>query len=307
MLAEQNSSNMTKDSTKVLLEHLQDAGILTLGQIQVARQDRKYLNYLDLEEALVLRGWLSSQTVYFFQKKWTEELNQKIKKPLGYYLTESGLLNEQEVEEILEEQKKPNNSLRFGEIAVKKGLIKQKTVDFFIKNLFVKAAQITKTTTIFNNTACDIIKKYLRGRTDFEGAKLNKIKLENASLKGVNLKKSEIIGANLRKINLAKAVLNEANLSNTNFEKAYLRKAQFRSACLQRANLKEADLKEADLKEADLKEANLENAYMIKASCQGADFTGAYLKGAFLYGAFYDRNTVFSQDFDPVKAGMILE
>lgn len=307
MLAENNSLNPTKDSSTILLETLQDAGLITLPQIQVARQDRKYFNYLDLEEALVLRGWIKSQTVYFFQNKWPEELKQKIKKPLGYYLTESGLLTPEDIEAILQEQRKPKNSLRLGEIAVNQGLIEQKTIDFFIKNLFVNAAKITKTTTIFNNIDCDIIKKYLRGRTNFEGAKLNRMKLKGASLKGVNLKKAEIIAADLRKINLAKSILNEANLTNSNLEKAYLRKTKFIAACLQEVNLKEADLKEADFYKANLKGANLENAYMIKASFKGADLSQASFKGAFLYGAYYDKNTIFCQNLDPVQAGMILE
>ncbi|MGF1488453.1 MAG: pentapeptide repeat-containing protein [Prochloraceae cyanobacterium] len=307
MLAEQNPSDSTKDSTTILLDILQDAGILTSAQIQVARQDRKYFNYLDLEEALILRGWIDSKTVYFFQKKWPEELKQKIKKPLGYYLTESGLLTENDVNEIVQEQNKPNNSLRFGEIAIQKGFLKQKTVDFFIKNLFVNGAKITKTTTVFNEIDCDIIKKYLRGITDFEGSKLSQMKLKGVSLKGVNLKKSEIIAADLREINLAKAILNEANLSKSNLEQAYLRKTQFRYACLQGANLKEADLKEADFSEANLTAANLENAYMIKANLKGANLTRAFLQGAFLYGSYYDKNTVFCEDFDPVKAGMILK
>ena len=307
MLTEKKSLNPTKDSTLILLEILQDAGIITFPKIQVARQDRQYFNNLDLEEVLVLRGWVKSETVYFFQKKWTEELQQKIKKPLGYYLTESGLLTDDDIDKMLQEQERITPSLRLGEMAVKKGLIQQKTIDFFIKNLFVKPEKITKTTTIFNKIDCDIIKKYLRGRTDFEASKLSHIKLNSASLKGVNLKKSEIIAADLRKINLAKSILNEANLTQSNLQQAYLRKTQFRSACLKEVNLRGADLKEADLSNANLREANLQEAYMIKANLKGADLTQACLKGAFLYGAYYDKNTVFCEDFDLVKAGMILE
>ena len=307
MLTEQNSLQPTKDSTLILLETLQDAGLLTSPQIQVARQDRKYFNHLDLEEALVLRGWIKAKTIQFFQKKWPEELKQKIKKPLGYYLTESGLLTKDDIEAMLAEQRKLKGSLRLGEIAINKGAIGQKTIDFFIKNLFVNGAKITKTTTIFNDIDCNIVKNYLRGKTNFEGSKLSQMKLKGASLKNINLTKSEIIAADLRKINLAKSILNEANLTHSNFEKAYLRKTQFKSACLKGVNLKEADLKEADFSQANLREANLENAYMIKANFKGADLTEACLKGAFLYGACYDRNTVFGQDFDPVKAGMVLQ
>ncbi len=134
---------LTNTSNKELVETLLQASLITRGQIEVAQQDRKEFPHLELEDILVLRGWLKSQTVDFFLNQWSQELKQKIKQPLGYYLKESALLSEDNLNKILEEQKQNHQDLRLGELAVKLGLIKQETIDFFLVHLVKNTSKST--------------------------------------------------------------------------------------------------------------------------------------------------------------------
>ena len=134
---------LTNSANKQLVEILLKAGLITRAQIEVAEQDRKEFPHLELGDILVLRGWLKSQTVDFFVDQWSQELKQKIKQPLGYYLRESGLLSEDNLNKILEEQKQNNQNLRLGELAVKLGYIKQETIDFFLIHLVKNTSKST--------------------------------------------------------------------------------------------------------------------------------------------------------------------
>ena len=125
----------TKNSDQELVEILLKSDLITRGQIAVAKQDRKEFSHLELGDIFVFRGWLTSQTVNFFQNQWSQELKQKIKQPLGYYLRESGLLSEDNLNQLLEQQKQNDQNLRIGELAVKLGFLKQETIDFFLEHL----------------------------------------------------------------------------------------------------------------------------------------------------------------------------
>lgn len=115
-------------------EILQDAGLITAPQIQVALNDQKHYQEMRLGEILALRGWIKQDTADFFVEEWFKSIARRPKHPIGFYLNRAGLLTEQQIQLILQEQ---NKSLqRFGTIAVSQGLIKQNTVDFFLKNLF---------------------------------------------------------------------------------------------------------------------------------------------------------------------------
>lgn len=81
--------------------------------------------------------------------------------------------------------------------------------------------------------------------------------------------------------------------------------ADLAGADLRGADLGEALLSAADLSQADLAGCNLFRADLTEANLCGADLRDANLLGADLCGAFYDAQTIFSDDFDPVRAGMI--
>lgn len=113
---------------------LQDAGLITSPQLEVALRDQAYYQDMRLGEILALRGWVKQDTADFFVQEWFKLINQRIEHPIGFYLQKAGLLSEQDIKEILLEQHQ--YSLRFGDTAVKKGLIKPNTVEFFLQNLF---------------------------------------------------------------------------------------------------------------------------------------------------------------------------
>lgn len=122
--------------SQLLGEILREADLITEAQIQVALQDQQY-SPLPLGEILVVRGWLEQETADFFAESWPRMVQTRNRRPLGYYLQQAYLLREDQVNLILEEQRKLG--IRFGSVAVLKGWIKQKTLDYFLDNLIPEA------------------------------------------------------------------------------------------------------------------------------------------------------------------------
>ena len=75
---------------------------------------------------------------------------------------------------------------------------------------------------------------------------------------------------------------------------------------LSKVNLRCADLSNANLVGADLRQANLVGADLSTASLLGANLLGAFLTGADLKGAKYNKETIFSEGFNPKERGMVL-
>ena len=126
---------------KPIGEILQEAGLITSPQLDVALRDQIYylreqIYYEDMRlgEILALRGWIKQDTADFFVEEWFQLINNRREHPLGFYLKKAGLLSEDDIKVILLEQYK--HYLRFGDTAVKQGLIKQNTINFFLQNLF---------------------------------------------------------------------------------------------------------------------------------------------------------------------------
>ena len=119
---------------KPIGEILQEAGLITSPQLEVALRDQIYYQDMRLGEIMALRGWIKQDTADFFVDEWYRLINKRIEHPIGFYLQQAGLLTEQDIKVILLEQNK--HSLRFGDLAVKQGLIKPDTVNFFLQNLF---------------------------------------------------------------------------------------------------------------------------------------------------------------------------
>ncbi|MGB5715166.1 MAG: hypothetical protein WBM44_30135 [Waterburya sp.] len=146
---------MVSKNKKVLGEILQQAGLISNSQIQVALVDREYNQELRLGEILAIRGWIEQQTADFFADEWQFVLEQQAKYPLGYYLEKSGLLTKEQTHSILQEQKKI--WVKFGSVAVLKGLLDQNTLDFFLDSLFPLASSqspfISKPIQKINNLA----------------------------------------------------------------------------------------------------------------------------------------------------------
>jgi hypothetical protein len=115
-------------------ELLEEAALVSAAQISLTLQEQKQYSDLKIGEMLVLRGWISATTVEFFAEQWTELLAQKSRQPLGQYLQRAGLLNAEQITAILREQ--DSLWLRFGSLAVLKGWLKERTLNFFLHHLF---------------------------------------------------------------------------------------------------------------------------------------------------------------------------
>jgi hypothetical protein len=129
---------LKKSNGKPIGEILQEADLISPAQIEVVLRDQTIYQDMRVGEILALRGWLKPETADFFVDKWPSLLRQQDKQPLGFYLQEAGLLDNQQIKEILGLQKQEGHWVRFGKIAVVKGLVSKKTIDFFLNNLSCK-------------------------------------------------------------------------------------------------------------------------------------------------------------------------
>lgn len=116
---------------------LQEAGLITPAQLEVAVNNQKHFDYL-IGEVIALHGWVAQDTVEFFAEQWFNLIHRPNPLPLGHYLQMADLLNQGQIGEILVEQKKMG--LRFGATAVLMGCLKQQTVDYFIAHLKAEMA-----------------------------------------------------------------------------------------------------------------------------------------------------------------------
>ena len=87
--------------TPLLGETLRDAGLITEAQLQTVLGDKQEYKEQKVGEILALRGWLKQETVDFFAEEWTRCLEQGAKYPIGEYLKQAALLNQENIEYIL--------------------------------------------------------------------------------------------------------------------------------------------------------------------------------------------------------------
>ena len=302
-----HNSLITKSSNnKQLGAILSEAGLISAQQIEVALRDQLRNPEMRIGELLALRGWIKQETADFFVEQWQELVKQEAKKPLVYYFRQAALLDEAQIEEILAEKSKRTEKVRFHHVAIQMGLVKQQTVDFFIKNLLIYGNGKKYSRKSSFATPYELLKNYIRGETNFQRSQLKKIKLNYVTLKEVNLSHSNLAGAQLKQANLNNSSFKQADLSNANLEKALLKEVNFESACLNRANLTDAHLEGSNFKDASLREADLRDGYFVNGCFQGADLRDAKLQGANFQGATYDSQTCFDPGFDPTIRGMEL-
>jgi hypothetical protein len=124
--------------TEILIQ----AGLLNEVQVQVALHDQTIHPDMRLGEILALRGWLAEETVDFFELLWAMRVQQADRRNIGQYFLEARLITEVQLNDVLAEQK--ISTLRFGEIAVLKGYIKEETVRYFVQHLFPQNLQLKK-------------------------------------------------------------------------------------------------------------------------------------------------------------------
>jgi len=114
---------------QVLLE----AGLITAKQVSLVLDAQANGQNMRFGEILAEWGWVSQETVDFFADQLPQLATAAHKNPIGYYLKAAKLLNDEQINTILAEQS--HLQLRFGEIAVRNGWVKQKTVDSVLRYL----------------------------------------------------------------------------------------------------------------------------------------------------------------------------
>lgn len=300
------NSSVSKNKKKPLGQLLNEAGLISAQQIEIALRDQFDNPKIRIGQIMAKKGWINQKTADFFVEQWDILVRQEQKHPLVYYFRKAGLLSEADIELILEKQSNQTKKVRFHHLAVEAGLIKQQTVNFFVKSLLIPKNDKKSSKKSAFATPYELLKSYIRGETDFKRSQLKKIKLNNVTLKGVILDHSILINAELKQANLSNSSLKSVNLISANLEKAILKEVDFSGSCLNSANLTDAHLEGSNFFQADLKTADLRHSYLVNVSFQGADLRSAKLDGANLEGATYSNETVFDPEFEPTHWSMRL-
>ena len=139
---------------------LQKAGLITSEQLQKALELQLQYSQMKLGEILILQQGIRVKTIDFFVDRWQETIALGQLFPLGYHLKQACLLTEKQIAAILQEQK--SSSAKFGELAVRRGWIKQDTVDFFLANLPSEPPSLITLNELekYNKTTWQLEKKY---------------------------------------------------------------------------------------------------------------------------------------------------
>lgn len=116
---------------KPLGKILQEADLINEGQIEVALREQGIYTDLKFGEILALHGWVKQKTADFFAEEMLKLIEATSNLKIGNYFYQAGLLSQEDILEILSEQKKLG--VKFAAMAVMRGNIKQKTSDFFLR------------------------------------------------------------------------------------------------------------------------------------------------------------------------------
>jgi uncharacterized protein YjbI with pentapeptide repeats len=134
-LANKKIENMGTFVLKPLGAVLYQADLIPLTVVEQALQFQAKYGDRRLGEILSIWGKIAPETIRFFVEEWPRLFHEVPKEPLGQYFKAAALLDEAQIQEILHQQKQVSG--RFGMIAVRKGWLKQTTVDFFLKHLML--------------------------------------------------------------------------------------------------------------------------------------------------------------------------
>lgn len=134
-----NLSRLIAIQSKTLGEILKEADLVSAWQIESALQTKILQPELRIGEILAQKNLIKPKTADFFAQDWTKAVAASEKNALGYYLKQAAILNSEQIELILAQQR--TTGVRFGTVAVLQGLIKSTTLDFFLTNLFPEELQ----------------------------------------------------------------------------------------------------------------------------------------------------------------------
>jgi uncharacterized protein YjbI with pentapeptide repeats len=279
-------------------EILVEAGLVSLAQIEIALQ-QQFETELKIGEILANKNLIKQKTADFFVEKWPKLLQAEEKKPLVYYFRKAGLLDKNQINQIISKQRASFSAKRFHRLAVEDGYLNQITVDFFLAKLF----KLKTNNNVSVAQPYEILRRYIKGERNFSQTNLMKALLIDISLKEIQLDRSNLQEANLSRINLSYSSLINVNLSLANLAKANLMSVNFENALLNLANLQESNLEQANFTAANLQDVDLTEAYLFHTFFGSADLRGAKLASEYPYEVYYDEKTIFDNSFDPQQAG----
>lgn len=133
--------------TKPLGALLREADLISSFQLKSALDSQITCPELRIGEILAQEGLIKPETADFFAQDWCKIILQPEKNALGYYLQQAAILDKDQIELILAEQRA--TGIRFGTVAVFQGFIKSTTLDFFLTNLFPEEMQHSPFTNIY--------------------------------------------------------------------------------------------------------------------------------------------------------------
>ena len=120
--------------TKPLGKILQEADLISSFELESALSNQVRYPNLKIGEILALDGSIQQKTADFFVRDWSKVVVESEKNALGYYLEQAAILDREQIEIILSQQRA--TGIRFGTVAVFQGFIKSTTLDYFLANLF---------------------------------------------------------------------------------------------------------------------------------------------------------------------------
>ncbi|MEN9520568.1 MAG: hypothetical protein RLZZ381_3156 [Cyanobacteriota bacterium] len=126
-------SRLVAIQTKTLGEILRDADLVSPWQIESALQDKIQHPELRIGEILAQKDLIKPETANFFVQDWTKAVIEAEKNTLGYYLQQAAILDREQIEIILAEQRA--SGIRFGTVAVFQGFILKDTLRYQINYL----------------------------------------------------------------------------------------------------------------------------------------------------------------------------
>ncbi|MEM8829927.1 MAG: hypothetical protein AAGE96_11280 [Cyanobacteria bacterium P01_G01_bin.19] len=149
-----------QNNTLLIGKLLQNAGLVSEEQLEKALEVKSQYTEMRLGEILALQEVIKAQTASFFAERWQDMKDEGQKFPLGYYFKKAYLLNDEQIQAILAEQKK--NKLKFGSIAVQKGWLEQDTVNFFLSELRPQKTKLISLIALeeYNSKFLHLEKKY---------------------------------------------------------------------------------------------------------------------------------------------------
>ncbi len=120
-------SNVTQPPLGLVL---QQAGLVSEAQVNAALEEQRSTQRR-IGEILVSHGWIKQESADFFALDWPQS-PQTPRQKIGQYLQQAALLDQDQVESILVQQRR--EGLQFGTLAVMRGWVSSQTVDFFLKH-----------------------------------------------------------------------------------------------------------------------------------------------------------------------------